>query len=111
MAPSDQSNSLTASQAEDVESILKKYQAKSTAQPIQPKQQILVNDTQLVDLTAAENLPKNMSDNNLQNQNINLEPISVEQSKSFLDAKKKLRLVLSWPDCILYNYAPNNFLK
>lgn len=111
LAFNDQSNNLTAAQAEDVDSILKKYQVKSIAQPVQTKSQAPVTETQLVDLTAAESLSKNISDNSLQSQSILLEPISLEQSKAFLDAKKKLRLVLSWPDSMSYNYAPNNYLK
>lgn len=111
LVSSDQSNNATSSQTEDVDNILKKYQTKPSSQPVQFKQQLSVNEAQLVDLSTTENLPKNVSENSLQNQNILLDPISLEQSKSFLDAKKKLRLVLSWPDCMSYNYAPNNLLK
>ena len=31
---------------------------------------------------------------------------NLEQSKAFIDAKKKLRIVLSWSDCCTYNFMP-----
>lgn len=51
------------------------------------------------------NLAKNLSSASLQQQKSNLlyyDPENLEQSKLFLDAKKKLRLVFSWSDYCIY---------
>lgn len=37
---------------------------------------------------------------------ISYDPNNLEQSKAFLDAKKKLRIVLSWSDNCTYNFMP-----
>lgn len=54
-------------------------------------------------------LPKNTSSNSLptvQSDQILYDPNNLENSKAFLDAKKKLRIVLSWSDNCTYNFMP-----
>ena len=55
-------------------------------------------------------LTKNDSSNqlpvNTENSLLYYDPKNLEQSKPFLDAKKKLRMVLSWPDGCTYNFTP-----
>ncbi len=64
-------------------------------------------------------IPKNSSSNSLQPQppsrnnsnSLFYDPKNLEQSKAFLDAKKKLRIVLSWSDCCTYNFMPLSHYK
>jgi len=57
-------------------------------------------------------LTKNDSSNQLQmnveNSLLYFDPNNLEQSKPFLDSKKKLRMVLSWPDGCIYNFTPTS---
>lgn len=55
----------------------------------------------------AHQLPKNTSSNSL-SQSGEHQPVydALEQSRAFRDAKKKLRIVLSWVDNCTYNFMP-----
>lgn len=127
-------------QSDNIESILRKYANKNTTTPNnQPQASISTTPAQscvegkLIDLSvensASSNkssgnnfaptfLPKNASSNSLQSNNQNensmlyFDPNNLEQSKPFLDAKKKLRIVLGWSDgCTSSNYIPSPHLK
>ncbi|CAF0809811.1 unnamed protein product [Brachionus calyciflorus] len=109
------------SQSEDVDHILKKYQSKLPSQVPILQTQSSINEAQLIDISTTSSTQNTQNDNSSKKpafenslrvqQSILFEPNNLDQSKAFLDAKKKLRLVLSWPDCMSYNYAPNNNLK
>lgn len=63
-----------------------------------------------------QQLPKNMSSNSLATSETHVPPLvydgtNLEQSKAFLDAKKKLRIVLSWSDNCTYNFMPTMQFK
>lgn len=55
-------------------------------------------------------LPKNSSSNSLTQSELQQQQQNQlgydEHSKAFLDAKKKLRIVLSWSDNCTYNFMP-----
>lgn len=62
-----------------------------------------------MDAQTHASLPKNTSSNSLAPSDIAqivYDPNNLEQSKAFLDAKKKLRIVLSWSDNCTYNFMP-----
>jgi hypothetical protein len=59
-------------------------------------------------LAGSAALHKNLSSVSLQQQKASLlyyDPENLDQSKLFLDAKKKLRLVFSWSDYCIYNFV------
>jgi hypothetical protein len=52
-----------------------------------------------------KNEPSNQLQMNVENSLLYYDPNNLEQSKPFLDSKKKLRMVLSWPDGCTYNFS------
>jgi hypothetical protein len=120
-------------QSDNIENILKKYANKTQLSSSSlNNQQSGVNtdnstdlDTQFKTIESSSNInqdtliPKNSSSNSLQPQppsrnnsnSLFYDPKNLEQSKAFLDAKKKLRIVLSWSDCCTYNFMPLSHYK
>lgn len=105
------------SDTNNVDNILGKYKSNPASQPASA-------GAQLIDISVPPSpqtdqqvsLTKNFSTNSLQQQQQQTQPnffdsTNLEQSRAFLDAKKKLRIVLSWPDCLTYNFLPNSHLK
>ena len=120
-------------QSDNIDNILKKYANKNQLSSSSLNNQqptLLVNNDSSNDLdtqfkTIESNIvnnqdtliPKNSSSNSLQPSSRNnsnslfYDPKNLEQSKAFLDAKKKLRIVLSWSDCCTYNFMPLSHYK
>lgn len=109
--------------ADNIENILKKYVNKTTTFANSQSAPV-VNEGVLIDLSVPEStersvsspmqlLPKNASSNSLPLQQTDqtsfaYDTDNLEQSKMFLDAKKKLRIVLSLPDCFCFIPLSNN---
>ena len=69
------------------------------------------NNTNNAQTFLSKNDSANQLQMNVENSLLYYDPNNLEQYKPFLDSKKKLRMVLSWPDGCAYNFTPTSHNK